>query len=34
MFIQLVTMFDVPVEIMGVQHEFVLPTLQPLVLDP
>jgi hypothetical protein len=34
MFVQLVTVLGVPVEIMGVQHEFVLPTLQPFVLDP
>jgi hypothetical protein len=31
MFVQLVTVLGVAVEIMGVQHEFVLPTLKPFV---
>jgi hypothetical protein len=34
MFVQLVTLLGVPVERMGVLHEFVLPTQQPFVLDP
>jgi hypothetical protein len=34
MFVQLATVFGVAGEIMGVQYEFVLPTLKPFMLVP
>jgi hypothetical protein len=33
MFVQLMTVLGVAREIMRIQHEFVLPTLKPFVLD-